>query len=782
MFLKQNIPKFKKVLQSVPILLATLAVALSLNTLQVRADDFDTWARSIVDSQGSDGSASTTEITYGVSTQRTGYLCYLLDKNGQKVPGTDAIALSSPGFSYYPGTVKWIAESRQGGYEAIQFNGVADWNCTPWQNAGGDSYPTNEPQIKDWFETIDGSNNQNGTKFVFKNWGETATKEYTKGNYFIIVETLMHFQYSEKSSGGITRTAEEVYNSLVTRYRLMPAQALINQAPKGVRDAYTAGEMSEDELRSYLVLALTRLYNSNPSKFEVREAEGWNPIGPYKLVGTPANMIKYRNDVLQSNTNVFDKFTHKIACFAEFIQPGNIGEQIGFTAWRGGTSSKISDSQVQDYGVAMMVISATNPLQTTADEPQQPSPHKAPVESTGTFSIIKNYRTKDTTTNTLTDDGCFTTSNLSNQIQIENERDYQVVGWATSSSTSTIDSITWPVPSPITQGTTPTTITLEGTEKSLYVLLEKTETPPPEEPQDYNYILTESSITRRVHFSNPDNPLSNMNNPYIYNHTFQWIIPAHKTSCSGHTFTDACHGQHIGPHTASCPTACSSTCTEEHTHSDGCSDPHYYDCGDRCTTQTAYCSDWKWTDTKLRLSINNSQQSNYPDILATKAGWNNETLKGNISKHYYKNDNSFDRTSTSEQSFTDSNWDYVAVLLRGKDKLTIAHWQNAGSTGNGLSNSANTDLQGVSSSGFTIANTDSGERIKNKPFYMETFNAYFNTEESEGVDNYTYYKSTIHATVPAPDTPRGSTLCGINQRKAYISNPLSINNIKVRIK
>ena len=118
-------------------------------------------------------------------------------------------------------------------------------------------------------------------------------------------------------------------------------------------------------MRTELIKALTKRYTDDPSSFEIKESAGWNPIGPCKLVGTPANMIKYRNTVLKSNTNVFNKFTHKIACFAEYIQPGNIGEQIGFTAWNGSTSSQLTDQQVQDYGVAMMVISAKPQGQTT---------------------------------------------------------------------------------------------------------------------------------------------------------------------------------------------------------------------------------------------------------------------------------------------------------------------------------------------------------------------------------------------------------------------------------
>ena len=760
-------PKIKKVLQSVPILLAALTLALSLNTLQTYADDVpsasDAASSIFTDIKGVNGGGSSTRVPDGIVDTRTGYLCYLLGADGTKL-NLSAYAFKSPGYDALDGTI-WYATSRRG-HTVSEWKAVAPWGIRPFNI----DKTTNYSQIKSWMAQKDSNGVMNAVDFVDKTWkNDTVTEKFFNGEYVLVCETLLHFRYSvpnEKMQKPPTANSIPIKEFLMEKYNL----------PKD----WQPSEWYLSEVRKELNKLLEEQWEA-----EGKYQQGYTKVGT-PIIGTPSNCLDYYNAVVKSyGPNWFTSFTNNVAAFAEMINPGGAGEKAGFRPWTGSTHEdfRLSESELDNHGLAMFVIKAKDSPQTTADESQIPTPHPAPVESTGTFSIIKNYRTKDTTTNTLTDDGCFTTSNLSNQITIENERDYQVIGWATSSSTSTIDSITWSVPSPITQGTTPTTITLEGIEKSLYLLLEKTEDPPPQEPQDYNYKLTESSITRRVHFSNPDNPLSNMNNPYIENHTFKWIIPAHQTSCPGnHPFTDACHGQHIGPHTASCEKGCPATCTQEHptgSHIEACSDPHYYDCGTRCTTQTAYCSGWQWHEQNLKLSINNTHQSNYPDILADKQGWNAEVKNGHSLKHYYLNDASFERTSTSSQSYSESNWDYVAVLLRGKDKLTIAHWQNAGS-GSGLTTAANTDLQGVSSSGFTIANTDSGTRKTQD--YMETFNTYFNTEESEGVDNYTYYKSTIHATVPAPDTQRGSTLCGINQRKAYISNPLSINNIKVRIK
>lgn len=724
-------PKIKKVLQSVSILFTALICALTINTLQTHASESgtDAVASSIVDSLGITGTGGDDTIKHGVWHTKTGYLCYLLDKNGQKIPSTNAIALSSPGFYQHDGT-QWIAESRKGGYIAGRFNGTADWNCTPWQESNNGVCATNEPTIRAWFEKDGTDGAQNALIFVRDNWGNVDPNiphKFGQGEYYLVIETLMHFQYSVKagSTDGMQEAIDAAYAEvdkmsdaqLMYRFKLAGFPAIYET---WLKLPYSAQSARADIYR-------TDLKYSVKKKIEEAYGSGGRTFVGDPVIGTVPNLIEYKH-AIGTSTIVFNSFTNKVACFAEYIQPGNIGEQIGFTAWNGSTSSQLTDQQVQDYGVAMMVISAKPQGQTTADEPKIPTPHAPAKESDGTYSIVKSYRTKEGST--LKDDGTFSIQNISNEIQIESEQKYQVVGWKVTSTTSTsISSINWNPPgSTQAQGTTASTVTIQDPYKCLYVLLEKLEdTPTPEPPAEpYNYKLTESSIARRVHFTAPDHRLSM---PHIENHNFKWIIPAHQTSCPGHTFTDACHGQHSGPHTSSCEKACPATCTQEHptgSHLEGCDDPHYYDCGTRCQTQYASCSGWQWHEKQLKLSINNTQQSNYPDVLATKSGWNTEPQNSKLTKHYYLNDASFERTSTSSQSYSESNWDYVAVLLRGKDKLTVAEWQNAGQ-GNGLSNQANTNLQGVSSSGFAVSNQDSGTRKTQD--YMETFSTYFNTEE-----------------------------------------------------
>ena len=764
-------PKIPKVLQYLSLSAIALVVALSLNTIETHASSIDQGELNALlgktsssESTGGNSQGGTDFVPFGVGRNLTGYMAYMLNTDGSPA-SANAVTFSSPGFTYYTNKTTWVAKSRKGNYTVSDFDGgTAPWGCTPW---GPDGIPSHQPQIEAYMLTVE-DGVENAVAFVNAHFGHDLALKYGKKEAILVIETLMHFQFAEKkaSNSSPNETLMKRLNYLKkkllemdfgddgTNYaplvRIMRDQGMDKSANAFANFCRSVkGKMPDSKLAEHIQGMQDTLLEAIINRIDELEsgstgAKKWFSIGPNPLVGTVPELIRYKNDNFGSGIIVYDSYLNDVACVSEYMTAGGLGEQAGFRPWDGSTRSGgkangkklLSDGQVLDLAVAMMVFTAQTDNQTTCDEPQQPSPHKAPVESTGTTTIIKNYRTKEGTQ--LTDDGCFVTQNVSSDITIESEGKYQVVGWKTSSSTSTIPSTTWPVPSALRSGTTSSTIKLDSTEKCLYVLLEKTEEPEPEAPADYNYKLTESSITRRIFFSEPDHRLTL---PYIENHNFKWIIPAHQTSCPGHTFTDACHGQHIGPHTEDCPEACSSTCTKAHTHNtEGCQDPHYYDCGTRCQTQYASCSGWQWHEKQLKLSINNTQQSNYPDILATKSGWNTEPQNSKLTKHYYLNDASFERTSTSSQSYSESNWDYVAVLLRGKDKLTIAHWQNAG-TGSGLTTAANTDLQGVSQSGFTIANSDSGTRKTQD--YMETFNTRFELEQGANVDNETEYKPPV---------------------------------------
>lgn len=246
----------------------------------------------------------------------------------------------------------------------------------------------------------------------------------------------------------------------------------------------------------------------------------------------------------------------------------------------------------------------------------------------------------------------------------------------------------------------------------------------------------------------------------MYEREITWIAPAHQ-ECHEHYYWTACDSKH--------------SCSEVNCKVLNCPDDGSHNCGDDCVKNREYCTGWKWKPGTeyLKLSINNTLQESYPDILATKVGWNVESRKGELTKHHYLNDSQFLRESETLQTYTDTGWDYVCILMRGKDKLTLAEWQNYGQ-GNNAANNANDDLRDASSSGFTVANTDSGTR--KTVDYFETFNTTFKREEHgvEGTDNETVW----YPTIPAPVT---GELCADDPKQAYVMPPLHINDIVVKV-
>lgn len=353
---------------------------------------------------------------------------------------------------------------------------------------------------------------------------------------------------------------------------------------------------------------------------------------------------------------------------------------LGYTAPAPGKKTN-AEMATKLLGSGIGIVWNDKQFQTTYDEAAGDVPSKPPHESEGTYTIVKNYRTHNLTDDTYTDDGCFSESLVGNEITIEDELSYKVVEWRITSTTNTnIPSIPWNPPGTTPQkGSTPTTIKIIPPSSCLYVLLEKVEEETPEE-LDANYIISQSSITRRIHLSNPDAQLSM---PRIQDHTFTWVLGEHQTTCSGHTYYTACEGH---SHKDSCPDDCSSS----------------HNCGSNCVANTEYCSGFQWLDKTLKLSITNTLKNNYPDILSTKDDWRAESEQSKLTKHWYRNDATFERGSTSAVVYTDSGWDYVCVIHRGKDKLTVADWKN--------SSLAKSDLGDVSGSGYAVANTLQGTR------------------------------------------------------------------------
>ena len=738
-------------------LLSIAAVIILYQPITVHASgtsgiNYSGWASSLCHSTGDGNQGGTATIQNGVSYTRTGYLAYLLTVDGQKVPGTNAVAFTSPGYNEIPGA-DFYCTSRKGGYTATGFNGgTAPWNCTPWTEGGAS---TNEPQIKAWFEGMDANGVQNGVDFVDKTWGRENVLKFISGDYIIVVETLMHFQYSTASNSLSSGEIGALAASIIREAYETPANgpSLLLQAAQSW--GWEISGLTSNE--AYSLLPIIKQNLRTALEIELRETIGGssrifvgNPV-----IGTVPNLLNYKTQIALT-TNPFKSYTNKVAPFAERAIADGVAERAGFQVWTGSTSSEISDQEVKDFGLAMMIITATDPLgQTTCDEPLQPTPHPAPDESIGTTTIIKNYRTYNITTGTYTDDGKYKKESVASNIIIEDETDYLVVAWKTSSSTALIDSVPWSVPGTITRsGTSTGLVELTGAnEKTLYVLLEKTEvTPNPPEPWDF--CLEQSQITKRVTFT------ESATTSTLLTHIFKWTAPAPSiTSCQSH----GGNGHHLN---------CSTVWDEEPRAASGTPGTPGYDAGSSGVAHShgnscydTPCTSWKWTDNTTQLGI--TLDTSTINKAVVSKNWSvtyNATTVNTIttSNKYYK-ENTSTRSGTGANTQSLSQFNFITVLFRGQDHLTLADWKNGGPV------SYLTSLAYDSAYNFKSANTPQGTR-KSGTEYTETFATKF-------VGKYTgNHQTTYGATVGAYGKCSTTSTYSFNDSSAY-----TIPNIKVNI-
>lgn len=369
------------------------------------------------------------------------------------------------------------------------------------------------------------------------------------------------------------------------------------------------------------------------------------------------------------------------------------------------------------YGIHIIDINPSSHNQTTCNEQKQPDCHKAPEESKGTFKIVKSYRTRNTDTGILTDKGSYVKEDSGCNITIEDEAEYKLVAWKTSTTyVPDIVSTKWESTVPSVQkqsGTAPSDIEMKIPETTLYVLLEKPEGDPATATGAADFIISQSTITRKIKLSQPDGSGMTL----LKDIGFKWQSPAHKHSCS-HTYTTGS--------------------------------------GEHKKTHTSHCSWGKWIDNSVNFSLKNSRKSDYPDIVATKAGWESVTTIGLSA--YTKRYAAKNRSRADESTFTIDDWDYSCVLLRGKDKLTVAGWKN-----NDLGTStANTDLASVSGSGFSIGN--SAAESRKKALYYDSFVALFADDSPDLTTTYSTSSGDGHG-----------HNCGSNSRSLDLKDTITIN-------
>lgn len=544
----------KKAYQSFKLAMLSLLLMFifSAYPLTVHADSA---AGAIIDSLGRGSTAGTSTIQKGISYTRTGYLCYLLTKDGNAIPGMTAKAFATPGCVLHDGTLS-IAKSRKGNYTADSFVGVAPWGCPPFGNS--DSYgnvTTNEPTIKAWLAAVASNGNTNAANFVQQTWNnEEATKKFADDEYVLVIETMVNFQYSvpdgsagSSSSGstsdGMTLEQANAYITGLSGEVLAEAAKNSGSASAMIYASqyeqylawFRAGEdienedgtvMSTTEVGRLLTNLVMNMKRSIINEMTTRYSNGYvfsvgsTSSGGRQYFGTPIlgtlpNVLDYRTTYIpECTSNWFASYTNKAAAFAEYITAGKAGERAGFRPWTGSTTEKLTDGQVKEYGVGLMVISAHDNITTDAThtwdaENCGSTPGKAPeyassVTSTDpslqrSYTIIKAYRTLNTLSSTYINDGVYTREDTIGKILIEDEPTYTVVDWFTTSTpTATVglsDATRWNESkshaSIMEQGNSSlaSPITLPSAQKYLYVLLECTHTSSP--PTDANYTLLE---------------------------------------------------------------------------------------------------------------------------------------------------------------------------------------------------------------------------------------------------------------------------------------------------
>jgi hypothetical protein len=484
-------------------------------------------------------------------------------------------------------------------------------------------------------------------------WGASVAEKFTNEEIFLVIEPIIANQFTQSG----TNPMQSKIDSLPDNTSMETLVRILRQTENATSTIYPQTALSSD-LQNLLTTAETNLANINKMPTTVSEPIRKNLLNNmkkanwkiYKTLGeayasTPKGLISYFNSLTadsgytkaESGKYYYRKYAN---CYAYVDQTSVICKNANFQLWNSSSPVNVlhTDSDINTKSIGMIcMIAWGGDNQTTCDEPDIPSEHKAPDESTGSYVIVKNYRVKNAN-GTYTEKGCYIKTNVDGNITIEDEGDsdssYKIKAWKvssyTASASSTISSITWSVPGNISQsGSSSSTVTLTGNEKTLYVLLEKSNKTT---TLTADYIVGQSQIVRNINLDTTDSGKN-----LLASQTFTWTAGSLEGGCDGHdgpTYYDAC--------SKNCPG-----------HSD-----------------TDYCESWSVTDGSLNLLIKNDNKGNYP------------TVTGLDLVQSAKSEN---RGGTGEQSFSEK-FQYNLLVHRGQDSLTVASFKNSDSFITGLNN------------------------------------------------------------------------------------------------
>lgn len=451
----------------------------------------------------------------GCGYKGQGVLVYLLERSGGgAVAGTTPKAFRcSNGIASY----ELRAQDKYNRYPM-----VTAWEATaaPWAGSVRDNgglihsqNTSNVELIKTWLSTPYGDGT-NGIWMVQEIWGSAVAQRFTKEEIILVVEPIIANQfarYRELTTLSSLNSNSSIYdmrNALRAFQTNIANQSNTSMSSDlsflitnkiGQIDNLIAGRIPdslEDGIRQSLLTDLDRL---------ITGTNIYMPLGD-PIAGTSKEVYKYYNELsVPSYFVVWNKcqpgmnYFRKAANSCTVLKTGSVVcANANFTLYDGSFAIKKAHdlSTIETYSIGMMAMLAwhNDSSQTTCNEPQQPAPHDPPNESTGTYTIIKTYRDRNSITNQLVHVDTTHRSNVHNQILIEDESEYTVVAWKIASQQNlSIQGPTWEssVPGHIQESGTDTgLVECDPTHKYLYVLLEKGNG-----TLNANYNLSQSQLT-----------------------------------------------------------------------------------------------------------------------------------------------------------------------------------------------------------------------------------------------------------------------------------------------
>jgi hypothetical protein len=404
-------------LQYILIFLLMICMTITSLSLNVHAETDNVQSKTEGDSAAQlDGSVSKYNGKYyGTCTSvggciGQGVLVYLLERNGGgAVSGTtpkafpcNANALNSElhaqdKYNRYPEVTTW---------ESVQ----VQWASSVSNNGAIiNGKISNTKDIQSWLTTpYEGGTY--GIRMVQDLWGASVAEQFTEEKYILVVEPIITIQYAQSK----VLMDKNLYSEADSFDDLINALYTIRNIPyvyEGTSLSKDLTNFIDDILTAYDLGVYITPSEIKDGKSSIVKLLSHSSIRLYKLLGTPiSGTAKYLVDYYNSSelsSQVEAGWTKSDAGRTYYRNYANsysyvpsttkICNNAGFNLWNTATDGspyKInSDSDIKTKSIGMLCMLAwSNGGQTTCNEPSIPSEHKAPDESTGTYTIVKNYR------------------------------------------------------------------------------------------------------------------------------------------------------------------------------------------------------------------------------------------------------------------------------------------------------------------------------------------------------------------------------------------------------